>query len=89
MNTTRHFRTRATVIRAGNTTTLVSLAGWYSGQILAPVDTWVIEAAAGVQRQALPGTRLWVMARITARSAEGLDLRQWEPCHPLQQPWAA
>ncbi len=48
MSLKRHVRTRATVIRAGDTTTFVSLEDWYSGQILAPVDTQIIEAAAGL-----------------------------------------
>ncbi|MEU8976238.1 hypothetical protein AB0D11_44970 [Streptomyces monashensis] len=44
MRTERHFRTRATVVRAGDTTTLVSVEGWFGGLILAPVQTGVIEA---------------------------------------------
>ncbi len=43
-----HVRTRATVVRAGENTTLVSLADWYGGQILAPVETRIIEAAVGL-----------------------------------------
>jgi hypothetical protein len=74
----RHVQTRATVVRAGDTTTLVALDNWYGGQILAPVDTSIIEAAAGRPRQELAETQLWVMARLTAQSAEELDLRQWQ-----------
>lgn len=80
MGLKRHVRTRATVIRAGDTTTLVSIENWYGGQILAPVDTHVIGAAAGKPRRQLPDTQLLVMARLTAQSAEDLDLQQWEPC---------
>ncbi|MDT0465724.1 hypothetical protein, partial [Streptomyces gibsoniae] len=60
--------------------TLVSIEDWYGGQILAPVDTAIIVAAAGKPRQHLPETKLWVMARLTAQSAEDLDLRQWNTC---------
>ncbi|WP_329167180.1 hypothetical protein OHB49_43885 (plasmid) [Streptomyces sp. NBC_01717] len=75
--------------RAGDTTALVSLEGWYSGQIPAPVDTWIIEGATGNQRQELPGTQLWVMALLTAQSAEKMDLQQWEPCRGAQRTQAA
>ncbi|MGP4091018.1 hypothetical protein [Streptomyces sp. KR55] len=44
MSLKRHVQTRATVIWAGDTTTLVSLEDWYGGNILAPVDTRIIEA---------------------------------------------
>jgi hypothetical protein len=47
-------RTCATVVRAGETTTLVSLADWYGGQILAPVDTGIIETAVGRPHRQLP-----------------------------------
>ncbi|MDT0470243.1 hypothetical protein, partial [Streptomyces gibsoniae] len=57
-----HVQTRATVVRAGETVTLVSIEDWYGGQILAPVDTAIIVAAAGKPRQHLPETKLWVMA---------------------------
>lgn len=80
MSLVHHVRTRATVIRAGDATTLVSLDDWYSGQILAPVDTLIIEAAVGKPREQLPDTQLWVMALLAARFAEELDLRQWKPC---------
>lgn len=80
MSIKRHIQTWATVIRAGDTTTLVSLVDWYGGHILAPVDTRIIETATGKPREQLPDTRLSVMARLTARSAEQLDLQQWEPC---------
>ncbi|MGW5465108.1 hypothetical protein [Streptomyces sp. NPDC003996] len=75
-----HVQTRATVVRAGETVTLVSIEDWYRGQILAPVDTAIVEAAAGKLRQHLPDTQLWVMARLTAQSAEDLDLQQWKTC---------
>lgn len=74
-----HVHTRAAVIRAGDTTTLLSVEGWFGGQILAPADTGIIETATGKPRQDLPGTQLSVMARLAARSAEELDLRQWKP----------
>ncbi|MBT2511320.1 hypothetical protein J7I98_36995 [Streptomyces sp. ISL-98] len=80
MSLKRHVRTRVTVVRAGDTTTLVSLEGWYGGVLLAPVDTRIVVAAVGMSRHCLPDTQLWVMARHTARAAEDLDLRGWEPC---------
>lgn len=80
MSIKRHIRTRATVIRAGRNETMVALDDWYGGQILAPVDTQIIEAATGKPREQLPDTQLSVMARLTAQSAEQLDLQQWEPC---------
>ncbi len=40
-----HVQTRATVVRAGGTTTLLSIENWYGGQILTPVDTSIIEVA--------------------------------------------
>lgn len=80
MSLMRHVPTRATVIRAGSDTTLVSLEGWYSGQILASADTRVIEAATGKRREELPGAQLWVRALLTAQVAEELDLQNWEPC---------
>lgn len=79
MSLKRHVQTRATVIGAGDTTTLVSLEDWYGGQILAPVDTWIIQAATWKPRQQLPHTQMSVMARLTAQSAEELDLQRWEP----------
>jgi hypothetical protein len=45
MSLNPHSRTRATVVRAGYRTTLVSLSDWYGGQILAPVDTWILMVA--------------------------------------------
>lgn len=80
MSQVGHVQTRATVVRAGETTTLVSIEGWCGGQILAPVATWIIEDVTGNPRRQLRGTRLLVMARLMAQSAEELDLRQWQPC---------
>ncbi|MBV7700980.1 hypothetical protein [Streptomyces sp. TRM70350] len=54
----------------------MALDDWYGGQILAPADTSIIEAAAGRPRRQLADTQLWVMARLTAQCAEELDLRQ-------------
>lgn len=78
MRLKRHVQTRATVVRAGDTTTLVALDDWYGGQILAPADTSIVEAAVGRPRRQLADTQLWVMARLTAQCAEELDLRQWQ-----------
>ena len=89
MSLKRHIQTRATIIRAGDTTTLVSIEDWYGGQILAPVDTAVLEDATGKRRAELPDTQLWVMARLTASHAEELDLQQWEPCHGARRAQAA
>lgn len=89
MSLKRHVQTRATVIRAGDTTTFVSLEDWYGGQILAPVDTQIIEAAAGKPRHQLPRTQLSVMAQLTAHSAEELDLQSWEPCQDVDRSQAA
>lgn len=49
----------------------------------------VIEAATGRPRQQLPDTQLSVMARLTAQSAEQLDLRQWALCQDGCPQWAA
>lgn len=72
-----HTMTRATVVRAGYYTTLVSLADWYGGQILAAVDTSVVQKITRQARQDLPGVELWVWARVDARSAEDLALKDW------------
>ncbi|MFI5689675.1 hypothetical protein [Streptomyces sp. NPDC051636] len=80
----RHVPTRATVVRAGKFTTLVSLDHWYDGQILAKADTGTIVEAVGIPRHRLPDTRLWVMARLAARTADELDLRGWEAYEPTR-----
>jgi hypothetical protein len=83
MNRRRHTVTRATVIRAGYYTTLVSLHDWYDGQILAPVHTWILEGVASKPYQQLPETRLWVVAQLSASTAEELELRAWRLCRHL------
>ncbi|UQA95688.1 hypothetical protein [Streptomyces halobius] len=75
----RHVPTRATVVRAGRSTTLVSLESWFGGQILAQARTAAIVDAVGIPRDLLPDTHLWVMARLDAQAAEELHLRGWEP----------
>ncbi|MDQ0847747.1 hypothetical protein [Streptomyces sp. V1I6] len=77
MSLKAHTRTRATVIRAGYYTTLVSLADWYGGQILAAVDTSVVQKITRKACQDLPGVELWVWARVDARFAEDLALKDW------------
>ncbi|MCM2393905.1 hypothetical protein [Streptomyces albipurpureus] len=72
-----HVRTRATVVRAGDRTTLVSLAAWYGGQVLVPVETWVITVATDKRLRDLPGTELSVRARLSARTEAGLALEDW------------
>ena len=84
-----HIQTRATVIRAGDTTTLVSLDDWYGGKILAPVNTLLLQEVTGMPREKLAGTPLWVKARLTASCAEDLDLIQWQPCDDIGRPQAA
>lgn len=77
-----HTSTLATVVRAGDTTTLVSLSDWYRGLILAPVETWVITAATGRALRDLPGTQLLVQARLGAVLADGLALKDWHMYSP-------
>lgn len=80
-----HTTTRATVVRAGDTTTLVALPAWFRGQVLVPVATWIITAATGKRREDLPDTELWVRARLDARTEFALALQEWEPVTPLRQ----
>ncbi|GGU62313.1 hypothetical protein [Streptomyces lavendofoliae] len=80
MSRTRRFETRAIVIRAGHITTLLSIPDWYGGQILATVDTWIIESATGIPCHRLPDTQMWVMADLTARTSEDLRLGGWRLC---------
>lgn len=82
----RHRKTRATVVRAGRTTTMVSLADWFGGQLLAPADTSTIQALIGRPREELPDVELWVMARLDAQAAEFLALRGWTPCEEPAKP---
>jgi hypothetical protein len=89
MRSKPHAWTLATVIRAGDDTTLVTLDGWYRGQILAPVATQLLQTLTGSPRQHLPGTRLWVKARLTALQPEELALEQWKPCDQLHADQAA
>ncbi|MET7563757.1 hypothetical protein ABZS95_26685 [Streptomyces sp. NPDC005479] len=79
-----HSMTRATVVRAGRRTTLVVLPAWCKGQILIPVETWIIMMATGQTRGSLPGTELQVRARLKARTEAGLALQDWEPINPLE-----
>lgn len=67
------------MVRVGCDTTLVALPAWFNGQILAPVETWVIMMATGRTRETLPGTELWVGARLDARTEADLALQDWEP----------
>ncbi|MCX5318114.1 hypothetical protein [Streptomyces sp. NBC_00154] len=76
--------TRATVVRAGQRTTLVALPAWCNGDVLVPVETWIIMMATGQTRGSLPGTELDVRARLTARTEAGLALQDWEPINPLE-----
>jgi hypothetical protein len=71
-------RTVATVVRVGPRTTLVTVSGWHHGQILAPVETWILTVAPGRSLAALPGTRLWVTARLDALLDTDLALQDWE-----------
>ncbi|WP_331743738.1 hypothetical protein OH809_43770 (plasmid) [Streptomyces sp. NBC_00873] len=74
--------TRATVVRADRQTTLVALPAWYNGQILVPVATWIMMAT-GQKRGALPGTEIWVRARLGVRSEVDLALQNWAPTEQL------
>ncbi|MER6572324.1 hypothetical protein ABT288_40675 [Streptomyces sp. NPDC001093] len=89
MRLKQHFMSRAAVIRASYDTTLASLENSHQGQILAPVDASIIETVAGKPRRELPGTQLWVMARLASQSAEELHLQQWQPCSGQRPTWAA
>lgn len=71
-------RTVATVVRAGPRTALVTLSGWHHGQILVPVATWILTVATGRSLTDLPGTRLWVSARLDALLDNDLGLQDWE-----------
>ncbi|MET8538724.1 hypothetical protein ABZV67_45540 [Streptomyces sp. NPDC005065] len=75
--------TRATVVRAGCQTTLAALPAWCNGQILVSVETWIIMMATGQTRGALPGTELWVRARLDVRSEADLALQNWAPTEQL------
>lgn len=77
MQVLQHTDTIATVVRAGDTTTFLSLAGWYGGLILAPAETWIITAATGLALQELPGTLLLVRARLDAVHEGVLALQDW------------
>ncbi|MFE4654870.1 hypothetical protein [Streptomyces sp. NPDC056707] len=76
--------TRAIVVRAGRQTTFVALPAWYNGQILVPVETGIMMITTGRTREALPGTNLWVRARLNVRSEVDLALQNWAPT----EPWA-
>lgn len=80
-----HTTTRATVVRAGYRTTFVALPDWCQGQVLVPVETWIIMAASRKPREDLPGTELWVRARLDARTEFALALQEWEPLAPPRQ----
>lgn len=71
-------RTVATVVRAGPRTALVTLSGWHRGQILVPVETWILTVATGRSLKDLPGTRLWVSACVDALLDNDLALQDWE-----------
>ncbi|MGX1886978.1 hypothetical protein [Streptomyces sp. NPDC055287] len=77
MQALQHTNTLATVVRAGDTTTLLSLADRYGGLILAPAATRVITAATGLPIRELPGTLLLVEARLDAVYEGGLALQDW------------
>ncbi|MEV0493425.1 hypothetical protein OH782_41465 (plasmid) [Streptomyces sp. NBC_01544] len=76
--------TRATVVRAGQRTTLVALPAWCNGQVLIPVETWIIVMATGQMPGSLPGTELEVRARLKARTEAGLALQDWAPINPME-----
>jgi hypothetical protein len=80
----RHVPTRATVVRTGKFTTRVTFDHWYDGQIHARADTATITEAVEIPRYRLPDNRLWVMARLAARTADELDLRGWEAYEPTR-----
>lgn len=82
MQVLQHTDTLATVVRAGDTTTLLSLADWYSGLILAPAKTWIITEATGLALQDLPGTLLLVRARLDAVHEGVLALQDWRAYAP-------
>ncbi|MBT2509733.1 hypothetical protein J7I98_28455 [Streptomyces sp. ISL-98] len=73
----QHSLTVATVIRAGDTTALVSLPEWCGGVILVHVPTRMLTAETCLSRRDLPGVRLYVRARLTAATERDLDLQQW------------
>ncbi|MFC8538013.1 hypothetical protein ACFUJY_29435 [Streptomyces sp. NPDC057249] len=83
-----HTPTTAIVVRAGCRTTLVVLPDWYRGQILVPVETWVVMMATGLTRAALPDTQLLVRARLGARTEQQLDLEGWELPDEVEGPAA-
>jgi hypothetical protein len=61
----------------------VALPAWCNGQVLIPVETWIIMMATGQTLGSLPGTELEVRARLKARTEAGLALQDWEPINPL------
>lgn len=74
--------TTATVVRAGEWTTLVSLERWHHGHVLVPVETRVITAVTGRSRHDLPGTRLQVTACLDSLLDGGLALQGWSIIEP-------
>ncbi|WP_307717461.1 hypothetical protein [Streptomyces sp. V4I23] len=79
---TAHTLTRATVHRSGPITTLVTVQGWYTEQLLAPVRTEILLEVTGRSRADLAGSCLWVMARLDATTPAGLALYGWPPDEP-------
>jgi chloramphenicol 3-O-phosphotransferase len=72
-----HTTTRAIVVRAGYRRTLVALPQWLAGQVLVPVETWIIMAATRKGLEELPGLALWVKARLDAKTEFDLALQEW------------